>query len=69
MVPVTAPPPATPFTSQVTAVFDAPVTVALKGWPAPARTLVEVGETDMLTVGGAPGSDPPDFAVLPVHAA
>src|SRR5580692_10812705 len=48
IVPVAELPPCTPFTCQVTAVFDDPVTVALKDCVAPARTLALAGE--ILTV-------------------
>lgn len=47
IVPVLALPPATPFTNQFTVWSDAPVTVALKGCAAPARTFAEPGR--MLT--------------------
>ncbi len=75
MVPVAALPPATPFTSHVTAVFDAPVTVALKAWLAPARTLVGFGETVTLMVAGLdpppelPGVLDPCPVKIPVQAA
>jgi hypothetical protein len=45
IVPVAALPPATPFTFQVTEVFDDPVTVTLKDCVAPARTFALAGET------------------------
>lgn len=55
MVPLAAFPPATPFTDQLTAPFVVPLTVAVNGWVAPARTLAAVGV--MLTVisGGGGG--------------
>jgi hypothetical protein len=45
IVPVAELPPVTPFTCQVTAVFDVPDTVALKDCVAPARTLALAGDT------------------------
>jgi len=44
-VPVLAAPPATPFTSQVTAVLDDPATVTLNPLVAPARSAALAGET------------------------
>ena len=49
IVPVAALPPVTPFTCQVKAVFDVPVTVALKDCIAPARTFALEGETLTVT--------------------
>src|SRR6516164_2138299 len=46
MVPVLPLPPVTPFTSQVTAVFEVPVTVALNWVCAPSATLTVEGETE-----------------------
>ena len=67
MVPAALFPPATPFTSQVTAVFDAPVTVAVNCWLPPAGTLADAGEIDTaialledgLEGGGAEGAAEP----------
>jgi hypothetical protein len=55
IVPVAALPPATPFTCQVTEVFDDPVTVALKDCAAPARTFAVGGETATVTPDPAAG--------------
>lgn len=44
-MPVAGPPLVTPFTCQVTAVFDVPETAALKLCVAPGRTLALEGET------------------------
>ncbi len=52
IVPAAALPPATPFTSQVTPVFDVPVTLALKVCVAPMRTFTGLGDTETLTAGG-----------------
>jgi hypothetical protein len=49
IVPIAASPPGTPFTCQATAVFDGPVTVALKACVAPARTFALAGETATVT--------------------
>jgi hypothetical protein len=49
IVPVAALPPATPFTCQVTEVFDDPVTVTVKDCAAPARTFAVAGETVTVT--------------------
>jgi hypothetical protein len=50
IVPVVLLPPATPFTCQVTEVFDDPVTVTLKDCVAPARTFALAGETATVTL-------------------
>ena|SRR5260221_547147 len=66
IVPVVALPPVTPFTCQVTELFEEPVTVALNDCDAPARTFAVPGETETETV------DPPEFVgplVVPVHPA
>jgi hypothetical protein len=68
--PLAALPPVTPFTSQLTDVFDDPLTVALNDCVAPARTLTVPGETETVTPGGEDG--PPEFdepLVAPVHPA
>lgn len=52
IVPVAALPPATPFTSQVTAVFEEPLTVAAKDCAMPIRTLAVFGETETVIAGG-----------------
>jgi hypothetical protein len=65
----------TPFTSQVTALFDDPVTDAVNVCVAPARTLALFGETDTVTLDdGNEGDevDPAEFdatLVTPVHPA
>src|SRR6516165_7764395 len=46
MVPVVLLPPVTPFTCQVTAVFEVPVTVAVNWVWAPSATLTVEGETE-----------------------
>lgn len=50
IVPVAALPPATPFTCQVTEVFDDPEAVALKDCVAPTRTLALDGEIVTVTL-------------------
>jgi hypothetical protein len=50
IIPVAALPPVTPFTCQVTEVFDDPATVALKDCVAPARTFTFAGETATVTL-------------------
>lgn len=71
IVPAEVLPPVTPFTCQVTEVFDDPLTVALNACVAPARTLAVLGETDIETPDGA--GDEVDAPVLdatlvaPVH--
>lgn len=72
IVPVAALPPATPFTCQVTDVFNDPVTVALKDCVAPARTLALGGATVTVTPdteGGAPVFDGEELFVVPVQPA
>jgi hypothetical protein len=72
IVPVDAPPPATPFTCQVTEVFNDPVTVALKDFVAPARTFAIAGETVTVTLdpeGGVVGLVGAEFFVAPVQPA
>ena len=71
IVPVAALPPATPFTCQVTAVFDDPATVAPKGFVAPARTFALAGETVTVTLdpeGGVVGLEAGELFVVPVQA-
>ena len=70
IVPVAALPPATPFTCQVTAVFDDPATVALKDCVAPARTFALAGETVTVTLdpeGGVVGLEAGELFVVPVQ--
>jgi hypothetical protein len=72
IVPVAEAPPATPLTFQVTAVFEDPVTVALKVFVAPARTLALAGETMTVTLepgGGVVGLELGEPFVVPVHPA
>src|SRR5215472_3863112 len=52
MVPTTAFPPAMPFTLQVTAAFDVPVTVAVSCCVLPSNTLELGDETITVTAGG-----------------
>lgn len=64
----------TPFTCQVTLVFEAPVTVAVNGCESPARTVAGFGETLTETFGGgggggAPGSADPEPDVKPAQFA
>jgi hypothetical protein len=64
----------TPFTCQVTAVFDVPVMLAEKLCIAPARTFAELGETETFTSGGGgfpdvPGLPGPAPPVTPAQAA
>ena len=49
MVPSALFPPASPLTSQLTAVLDAPVTAAVNCCGAPAGTFAEAGEMDTAT--------------------
>jgi hypothetical protein len=49
-VPETLLPPIFPFTSQLTAVFETPVTVAANCWGWNNCTVVVTGETEMLSV-------------------
>ena len=72
IVPVAALPPVTPFTCQVTEVFDDPATVAVKCCVAPARTFALAGEMETVTLdpeGGVfePGADV--LFVVPVQPA
>lgn len=72
MVPVAPAPPATPFTCQVTEVFDVPATVALKDCVAPARTLALAGDTVTVTLDPAedvPEGGPMTVPVQPARAA
>jgi len=74
-VPVAALPFVTPFTCQVTPVFEFPVTVALNDCVAPARTLAVAGETITVTPGPEGGLpefpefelEVEEFLVVPVH--
>jgi hypothetical protein len=54
-VPRVAEPPTTPFTAQVTAVFELPETVAVNGKESPARILAVEGATVIVVVPGAEG--------------
>jgi hypothetical protein len=65
IVPVVALPFATPFTCQLTAVFVAPETAALKDCAAPARTLTVAGESTTETPAPAGGAEL-EFCVVPV---
>lgn len=68
--PLAALPPVTPFTCQLTDVFDVPLTVALNDCVAPARTLTVPGETETVTPEGE--DVPTEFdepLVAPVHPA
>ena len=75
IVPVAVLPPATPFTCQLTAVFEDPATVALNDLVAPTRTVALAGETVTVTLdpeGGElefPGWELADPLVVPVHPA
>jgi hypothetical protein len=72
IVPVAELPPATLFTSQVTAVFDDPVTIALNDFVAPTRTFALAGETATVTVdpeGGGLGLEDEALFVVPVQPA
>jgi hypothetical protein len=73
IVPVAARPPVTPFTCQVTLVFEAPVTVAVNGCGSPTRTVAGFGETVTETFGGtgggAPGAADPEPDVKPAQFA
>jgi hypothetical protein len=72
IVPVAAVPPATPFTCQITEAFDNPVTVALKDFVAPARTLALGGATATVTLdpeGGVLELEGDELFVVPVHPA
>ena len=52
IVPVTAVPPVTPLTCQETALFEEPLTVAVKDAAEPLRTLAEPGATVTVTAEG-----------------
>jgi hypothetical protein len=52
IVPVAALPPATPFTSHVTAVFDALAMLAVNCCGPPGATFAEAGETEIV-IGGS----------------
>jgi hypothetical protein len=70
IVPVAAVPFATPFTCQVTAVFDDPATAALNDCVAPARTFALAGETVTVTLdpeGGVVELETVDPLVVPVQ--
>jgi hypothetical protein len=71
IVPADALPPVTPFTCQLTEVFDEPLTAALKLWVAPIRTLALAGDTETVMPDDAEFEvDPPEFdapLVEPVH--
>lgn len=71
IVPVDALPAATPFTCQLTEVFDEPLTDALKLCVLPARTLELLGDTETVTADdGEFEVDPAEFdapLVEPVH--
>jgi hypothetical protein len=72
IVPVEAVPPVTPFTCQVTEVFDDPVTVALNDFVATALTFALVGETVTVTLcplGGVLELEGDELLVAPVHPA
>ena len=60
MVPVVLLPPVTPFTCQVTAVFEVPVTVAVNWVWAPSATVTVEGDTETVIVG-----PPPPLLLLP----
>ncbi len=68
--PLAALPPVTPFTCQLTDVFEVPLTVALNVCADPARTLAVPGETETVTPEGE--DVPTEFdepLVAPVHPA
>jgi hypothetical protein len=72
IVPVAALPSATPFTCQVTAVFDDPATVALNDFVAPARTFALAGETVTVTLdpeGGVLELEGDELFVVPAQLA
>jgi hypothetical protein len=75
IVPVVELPPVTPFTCQVTAVFELPVTPALNQAVAPARTFALEGETLTVTLGFEGGGlevpvlEPEELFVVPVQPA
>src|SRR5713101_2592908 len=55
IVPTVLFPPRTPFTLQSTAVCEVPVTVAVKSWVSPARTVGDGGKTSMETLANGGG--------------
>jgi hypothetical protein len=59
MVPAVAFPPEIPFTLQLTAVFDVPVTVAVSCCVLPSNTLELDDETLTVTDWGGPDEPPP----------
>ena len=65
IVPTVELPPATPFTAQVTVVFEDPVTVALNCCVLPSRTFALAGDTETVTEGGNEPPDVPDDDELP----
>jgi len=67
IVPVAELPPVTPFTCQVTAMFEVPDTVAPKVCVAPARTLALVGDTFTVTPDPDSGVLEFELVVVPVH--
>jgi hypothetical protein len=77
MVPVETAPPLTPFTCQVTELFEDPETVALNDFVAPTRTVAVDGETATLMPEVDGGVlefpdvelDPAEPLVAPVHPA
>jgi hypothetical protein len=72
IVPVAAPPPVTPFTCQVTPVFDDPEIMALKDWVRPALTFALAGETESVTLdpeGGIVGLEGDELFVVPAQPA
>ena len=65
IVPALAFPPVTPFTCQVTAVFDVPLTAAENGCCSVGNLLAVCGLTLTVTAGGPP--PPPPVLPLPPH--
>jgi len=59
IVPVAGPPPATPFTSHVTAVFDVLATLAVNCCGPPEATFAVAGETEIVMGGGVVVEVPP----------
>jgi hypothetical protein len=55
IVPVTTFPPATPFTSQIMAVFEPPVTVAVNCCDPPAARFADAGRIEIEIWGGGGG--------------
>jgi hypothetical protein len=66
IVPVAEEPPVTPFTCQLTALFDDPVTVAVNVCDAPGRRFAVPGETET-AMPEAEGDDGNDGEVVPVE--